>query len=50
MVFEFQINNTILNYLTELIEQDWGVIACFTCKNSCSLSKENPIQEEFAFL
>ncbi|KAL4445588.1 hypothetical protein ABPG74_006139 [Tetrahymena malaccensis] len=44
LVFEFQLNSSILNHFPSMIEYDWGVIAFYTCENSCK-SKESIIQE-----
>lgn len=37
LIFEFQVNNTILNYAAEILDYDWGVILCYTCKNNCDI-------------
>ena len=33
--FEFQLNNTILNYFNDLLDLDWGVVAVYSCSKSC---------------
>jgi len=44
-VFEFQINCQILYYVKELTLLDWGVIAVYTCKNSCQKTEEEYVEE-----
>ncbi|KAL4493413.1 hypothetical protein ABPG72_007421 [Tetrahymena utriculariae] len=44
LIFEFQLNSSILNHFPSMIEYDWGVIAFYTCENSCK-SKESMLQE-----
>ena len=34
-VFEFQVNNTLLNGVEEISEMDWGIIVVYSCVNSC---------------
>jgi hypothetical protein len=34
-IFEFQINNTLLNYHDELKDLDWGVLCVYSCSQSC---------------
>ena len=33
--FEFQINNNLLNYIDELGDMDWGILAVYSCGKSC---------------
>ena len=34
-VFEFQVNNTLLNSIEGLCDMDWGIIAIYSCNKSC---------------
>lgn len=43
-IFEFQVNNTLLNSVEGLYEMDWGIITVYSCSNSCF--SENPYVKE----
>lgn len=47
--FEFQINCTIMNHIKEISGFDWGIIAVYSCHNSCFI-KEQGFYEESVFL
>ncbi|KRX00943.1 hypothetical protein PPERSA_09549 [Pseudocohnilembus persalinus] len=48
-IFEFQINNSLLNMYQELLVQDWGIAAIYSCENSCQV-KDQEYVEELAML
>lgn len=48
MTFEFQLHSTIQNLTEELYGADWGIIAIYTCHNSCI--DENNFTEEVVML
>lgn len=47
-MFEFQINNTLLNQIDGLASQDWGIIAVFVCSKNCV--KESAFNKECVFV
>lgn len=49
-VFEFQINSMILDYISELINLEWGIIAVYTCPNSCQPKDGKIYEKEFIAL
>lgn len=44
-VFEFQVNNTLLNSVDQLCDMDWGVIAVYSCSNTCFSDSQHYIKE-----
>jgi len=45
-VFEFQVNNTILNYYEKLKDLDWGVVCTYSCSESCFGKESGEFAEE----
>jgi len=35
LIFEFQMHSSLLNLFPELLDVNWGIIAVYTCENSC---------------
>lgn len=49
-IFEFQVNNTLLNYYEELKDLDWGVVCVYSCSESCSGKSDLEFAEEVVLI